>query len=64
MARETKESKADRRIIDVDDAESLRWWADHFDVPPSVLLHAVNDVGPDPQDVARKLQGKGRPFGA
>ena len=50
--------------IDLDDAEQLQRWLDHFGVTAEQLEEAVNAAGSDPQAVTEHLLHQGGSAGA
>lgn len=45
-----------RRSVDMNDAESLRYWTERFGVSEEELRAAVEQVGPSPEAVAKRLE--------
>ena len=52
---EDPDAKA-RTQVNVNDADDVRYWTERFGVDEDALRHAVDQVGPSAEAVARQLE--------
>jgi len=60
MQRPQKTGSGTTQVINMDEDEDLRAWADKFDVTKAKLKAAVNAVGNSPKDVESYLKKNSR----